>query len=369
MDVAPPERITAESDLPRTIQAHKALPVFGVLLLVIAGLASVNAYLEHVAREHRFQTGRERFLRAQALQSAGKNGEALEAFRSAYNRDPQNVEYQLGFVRALHRTGRVREARNSLEELLRRKPADGGANTEMARLLAAEGAWREAAWYYHRALYGQWNSTTDLRPLRFELADLLARHGQKQELLAELLLLGEPATSGAEAKHVGLLLLAAGDWPRAEELYRKQLEQNDSDPEVWAGLGRAQMGAGKYLAAERSLRRAGDSQEIRRDLELVSRVNALDPTLRRLGAVEKHRRAHELVSELAAALHACAPTNAEAAAVSQSLAEHANSRRAAEFTEADLDAADQLWTARNSICPGGAAIPREVAIVAGQLSK
>jgi tetratricopeptide (TPR) repeat protein len=351
------------------MQARKVLPVFGVLVVVIAGLGTVNTLLVHVAREHRYETGNELFRRAQSLTAEGRNAEALEAFRSAYNRDPQNVDFQLGFVRALRSTGRVREARNSLEDLLRKRPSEGAANTEMARLLAAEGNWRDAAWYYHRALYGQWRNTTDLRPLRFELADLLGANGAKQELLAELLLLGEPMANGTDAKHIGRLLLAAGDWPRAEELFRSELERASSDADLWAGLGQAQLGSGKYLAAERSFRRAGDSEEIRNDLALVSRVNALDPTLRRLGNTEKHRRTHQLATELLAALRGCAPQNPMVLTADAKLAEHAAARRPAEFAETDLDLVDQLWTARWEVCPPGAPIPKEASLLAAQISR
>jgi tetratricopeptide (TPR) repeat protein len=351
------------------MQARKVLPVFGVLALVIAGLGTVNTFLVHVAREHRYETGHELFLRAEALSGAGRDAEALEAFRSAYNRDPQNVEYHLGFVRALRRTGRIREARNSLDDLLRRRPAEGAANTEMARLLASEENWREAAWYYHRALYGQWRNAADLRPVRFELADLLAAHGAKQELLAELLLLGEPAVDTIEARHVGVLLLAAGDWGRAEELFRAQLERHPDDPELWAGLGRAQLGSGRYLAAERSFRKAGDADSIRQDLELVSTVNALDPTIRRLGLTEKHRRAHQLASELTRSLEGCAPDNTTVLAAKETLAQHTAGRRASEFIETDLDLVDQLWSTRWEICPPGAPVSKEAALLAAQISK
>jgi tetratricopeptide (TPR) repeat protein len=348
--------------------ARKVLPVFGVLVIIIAGMGIVNTLLVRVAREHRYETGHELFRRAQELRAAGRNSEALDAFRSAYNRDPANVEYQLGFIRALRGTGRVREARNSLGDLLRRKPAEGAANTEMARMLAAEGNWKDSAWYYHRALYGQWENSVDERRLRFELADLLAANGAKQELLAELLLLGEPADT-SDARHIGRLLLAASDWPRAEELFRSQLERNRSDPELWAGLGRAQIGSGKYLAAERSFRKAGDSEEIRNDLDLVTRVNALDPGLRRIGTTEKHRRAHQLASELVSALRRCAPQNPTVLTADGALSQHADARRPAEFVEPDLDLVDQLWTLRREICPSGAPIPKEAALLAAQISR
>jgi hypothetical protein len=134
-------------------------------------------------------------------------------------------------------------------------------------------------------------------------------------------------------------------------------------------LGRAQLASGRYLAAERSFRRAGDAAGVREELALVTRVNSLDPTLRRLGSVEKHRRAHELATRLVTALQACAPFDETLGKAAESLGQHAKSRRLADFTESDLDLVDDLWTARWTLCPAGAFVPREVSVLAEELAK
>jgi Flp pilus assembly protein TadD len=90
------------------------------------------------------------------------------------------------------------------------------------------------------------------------------------------------------------LQLAAGDWERAEQSYRSLVQANPADPALLIGLARAQSGMGKYLAAERTFRRAlnagSTDTAVVKELELLTSINQADPTLRGLESAEKHRR-------------------------------------------------------------------------------
>ena len=69
----------------------------------------------------------------------------------------------------------------------------GAPNLAMARVFAKEGQFDEAAFYYHRAIYGQWkqDAAANRVKVRFELANLLARRNR------------EAGTSGRTASATG----------------------------------------------------------------------------------------------------------------------------------------------------------------------
>jgi Flp pilus assembly protein TadD len=243
----------------------------------------------------------------------------------------------------------------------------------MARLLSRTEDWQQAAWYYHRALYGEWKGAPDLRPLRFELANMLARHKAREQLVAEVVLLDAETAEPPEAKDLAQLELAAGEWDRAERHYRKLLVSNPNDPHLLAGLARALFGSGRYIAAERSFRRAAGADAsdpaVQKELDLVARVNSLDPTLRRLAPSERHRRAHELVSMLLATLRKCSPESPLLTGSDQDLQDHQRNRNLSAIAEADLDLFEFLWAARDQVCRPGTKLPDTLELLAAQLTK
>ena len=349
------------------------IPVFAMVLAVSAAVAAVDLLLVRTAEQHKSETGTRVFARGVAARKDGESAAALELFRSAYNHNPRNPEYHLAFAQALHAAGRASEGRAALEELLTRYPAHGPANAEMARLLSISGDWEKSAWYYHRALYGEWEGSHDLRLLRFELADLLARHNAREQLISEIVLLDAQPALPAESRHLARLLLAAGEWSRAETRYRSLLRTHPNDAELLAGVARAQLGTGRYVAAERGLRRAVDTgatdQSVHRDLELVARVNAMDPTHRRLAPEEKHRRAHELASTVVTILQTCSPGRDVLADLRSDLENHARKRNWLALAEGDLDTFEQAWAAREQVCRENAEFPSSVQLLAAQLTK
>jgi tetratricopeptide (TPR) repeat protein len=342
-------------------------------LTLIAGIAVVDIWLAGLAGRHKVHVGQELFERGMAASKTGRQTEALELFRGAFNRNPTNREYHLAFARSLREHGRIEESKAVLGNLLEQSPTYGSANAEFARMLAREDDWQQASWYYHRALYGEWKGTADLRPLRFELADLLAQHDATEQLLAEVLMLEATGGRALNARHMAQLSLAAGDWSRAEREYQALLDENPDDPGLLVGLARARFGAGKYIAAQRSFERAlkfgANSDRVQRELQRAETVNQLDPTLRRLSAAEKHRRSHELVTLLLQPLAACTPESRQVVEGSAALASHQRVRNAFAASEADLELFEELWANRDSICKAGATYPKAVELLAEQLVK
>ncbi|MBC7789424.1 MAG: tetratricopeptide repeat protein, partial [Anaerolineae bacterium] len=228
----------------KTLDARRVVPVFFVTLLVTAAVVIIDLMLVDVARQHRSDAALQMFERGQSEMRQGNTAAALELFRSAHNQSTSNSEYHLAFARGLRANGLEREGQAAVERLLSQLPSHGGANAEMARILAHAGDWERAAWFYHRSLYGEWRGSPDLVSLRFELADLLAKHGADGELLAEVVLLETLSGPSLDRRHLAKLLLAAKAWTRAERQYQMLLRSSPAEAELLAGLARAQFGAG-----------------------------------------------------------------------------------------------------------------------------
>ena len=235
---------------------RKVAPVLVIALAVIIACAAMDVFLTRITQSRRAASARWAYSQGEQLSQAGRFASAIERFRSAYNQNPTNPAYQLALIAALRHAGEVDQAKLTLARLLEKAPADGAANIEMARILAHSNDWRNAAWYYHRGLYGQWRNPVDLVPLRFELADLLASRHATEDLLAELPLLDREVTDPSDQRHLGKLLIEAKSWTRAEQVYRALLRNSGCDAELWTSLGRSQIGAGDYRASQRSFDRA-----------------------------------------------------------------------------------------------------------------
>jgi Flp pilus assembly protein TadD len=348
---------------------RKVLPVLAAASFAIVVFSAADVLLTRVAAARRAANARWSYSEGERLSKSGHFSEAVNRFRSAVNQEPSNTEYQLALIAALRGAGQIDQAKLSVGGMLEKAPADGAANVEMARILANSGDWRTAAWYYRRALYGKWRSPVDITPLRFELADLLASHHATDDLSAELPLLDQQVANPDQQRHLGKLLLEAQSWKRAEELYDSLLRTAESDGALWAGLGRAQLGAGEYGAAERSLRKASEyspAADVKRDLELSTKVNQLDPTRRNLDPTERHRRAHEIASAVATALEGCAPGNPDAASAKAGLV-HKLHQKATDST--DLDIAEKLWREGQEVCGGRLPVSEAIRRVMGVVLK
>jgi Flp pilus assembly protein TadD len=250
-----PDEYRARSS--RSLPVRKVAPVLAAALAIIVLWAAIDVFLTRIAAARRSASAHWSYSQGEQLMHAGRFANAVDRFRSAYNQDPRNPNFQLALIAALRRAGDVDQAKLTVGRMLERSPADGAANVEMARILADSGDWRNAAWYYHRALYGQWRTPVSLVPLRFELADLLAAHHAMEDLEAELPLIDREVTEPSDQRHLGKLLLESRSWSRAEQIYRTLLRRSGCDAELWEDLGQAQLGAGDYRASQRSFDKAG----------------------------------------------------------------------------------------------------------------
>ena len=161
-----------------------ALTLVAILLLVIAdtALARIDRTATRLTAADEYRVG-ENLIRHNRLH------DAIEHLRTAASLDRERPVYTVALAQAVLAEGRPLDAEQMLIPLLERDARDGGANLAMARVLARQDRIEEAKSYYHRAIYGVWpgDAARSRAIARFELIDLLAQSGAREELLAELL--------------------------------------------------------------------------------------------------------------------------------------------------------------------------------------
>lgn len=339
------------------------------MIALMAGAAAYNRAFD----QERLQRAHEHYLLGRTLADYGYYDRAIDEFSDAliYQRD--NFDYRLGLSLALFHDKRYTEAEYQLLELRSQEPTDATANRLLARLAARAGRYSQAANFYRTAIYGRWPRNPEQNRLatRFELVDLLQRHGGPSQAVGEYLAIWqeEPHTN-ALARRVGLGLLDSGA-PR-EALGILSLIEDGNDAEVLEAIGRAHMQIGDYPLAYVYLQRAdrarpGDDS-LHDDIELIQRVLELDPRRRGLSSAERQRRSRAALERVYEYIGACAnplgaklqgPPEPQPQAVRDLLATAGERLRpgrrvtdVAADTEANLLLASNLWSLREQVCHG-----------------
>jgi tetratricopeptide (TPR) repeat protein len=323
-----------------------------IVLTIMVALYGVDEFLAAQEKSELDQEASSNFAAGQKLLKEGKPHRAVTNFARAHAIDRNNREYLLSLGSAQLMDGQFSAARATLGVALDDDSNDGRANLLMARLMAADGRFKDADSYYHRAIYGAWqlNRSNPAEKARLELANMLADHGSSHELLSELLLLdNEPAQDLATKKRIAALLLRSGSAQRAADAYRRLSREDRDDADIFVGLGQAEILAGNYPLAENAflnaLRRRLNDLHIQSQLEMVARLATLDPTLRRLSSAEKYRRSVAILDLVQDELDACIPYAKPAVPEKKTGSPISN-----EMAEARLDRAEKLWKQRNEAC-------------------
>jgi tetratricopeptide (TPR) repeat protein len=352
------------------------LRTFSLVAVAMAALFAADTFLAKTeAAESRIEAAR-LFALGQSLLDQGHNAEAVDRLKDALEIERGNREYQRILAQAQLAAGQAADAEATLTDVLLSDSTDGRANLAMGRVLVKEGRTREAISYYHRAVYGQWKDDAQKNRLkvRMELIDLLAQQNSKDELLAELLAAQDqmPGDVG-ERMRIGRLFLAAGSPGRAADVFRGVLKDQPVNTDAYAGLGDADFTRGDYRAAQ------GDFQSVLRlnptdqgaaeRLDLCNRVLALDPAVRGIGAAERFRRSRVLV-QMTLDAAACLGLNSPQELIDEGHQAIKQRVGAADYaaTEANLDLAGKLWTARLSGCSPAPDPQDPVGLVLGKVS-
>jgi tetratricopeptide (TPR) repeat protein len=335
----------------------------------MGALYGFDKFLAAQEQSELWQEAHDHYLDGQKLLHAGNAKAAVIAFARAHALERSDREYSLALATAQLADHDLTAASDNLTELLDTNSNEGRANLLMAQVLVAQNHLDDADAFYHRAIYGVWPASAQDQParVRLELARLLADHGRNRELLSELLLLQNiPAQAPATQKQIADLFLQAGSPARAIEAYRQLVHENPVDIDAYLGLGRAEILAGDYRAAETAvmsaLRRKPYDEQIQAELRRVVQLASLDPTVRHLTTAEKYRRSAAILTMVQNKLNACAQ-NAPPTTIS-------NSQKgtppvapqgpvSSETAEALLDHAEVLWKQRPPSCsvPAGDPLP------------
>lgn len=341
--------------------------LFRTLLLVFTASVCFIALDTVLANTERRETALEaaRLYRdGEQSMKEGKYADAAESFRNAIANARNNTDYPLALGEALLLEGKLDDAASTLTDLLKAAPMAGGANLAMARVLAKQDQFDAAAFYYHRAIYGQWKNDPAANQVRarFELTDLLARHNSKSDLLAELLLLQETAPFDAPTrKRLAALYMTAGSPARAAAVFQDLAHTDPGDADVSEGEADAAFASGDYAAAQKgyiaTLRLRPDDEKARRQLEMTDQVLNLDPMRKGLGQQERIERGiHilQVVSERAQQCPALAGSDLSVAATA-AIGHVAGAASRTDSVQENLDMAGKLWHSLQVNCPAAIA--------------
>jgi len=336
---------------------------FGLVFAAIGALFSVDTFLAKMERAETRTEAARLVDEGKRLMARGDYLHAIDRFKDALVTERSNREYARTLAEAQLQAGKSEDAEQTLTDLLQRDSTDGPANLLMARVLVKEERLGEAFSYYHRAIYGHWRQDAQANELRvrFELIDLLAARGAKEELLAELLPVQDLAPRDVKTRfRLGQLFLAAGSGNRAADVFRVIVREQPTNADARIGLADSEFATGDYRDARNDyqaalhLKPADDA--VRKRLELSTDVLARDPTIRGLGPNQRFRRSLMLLRQTLDEATNCLPQPPDPAAqalldsAAQALAERVPAIREAEAAESDVDLAEKLWQVRKKSC-------------------
>lgn len=352
--------------------------LFAGVMAAMVALALLMGFLNYFMRIQRTSRAHANFEKAQELVKSGRYDDAITHYRDALS-SSHNAEYRLALGETLVLAGNFAEAPIYLNEYLREKPSSGPANLALAQVAAQESRVEDAVAHYQRAIYGSWPADeVDSRfNARLELIGYLEKAGRQQQAKAELLSSAAaipPGNPGA-AKRVGRMLIDLGILKNAEDLYRDLAHHNPQDAEALQGLADAEFANAAYVDALNTYRHMlaidpANSTAAERAAE-CARILELFPAGRGLSAAERYARSRNLLSSTLDAVARCAGGDDKlpppmADAVRDAKTELARKRRPSSFSDAadaNMQLAEQLWSARLPTCAVDDALARALALV------
>lgn len=345
-----------------TSSGGSVLVTLGLVALAIVALSAVDTFLARTERQENHAEANGLAAAGRELMQQGKPAAAASQFKAALSIERENSQYWLALGQAQLAAGELKDAEATLTQLLARDSTDGPANLTLARVLVKEGRITDAVSAYHRAIYGHWDRDAEANrvSVRFELVNLLAQQGSKEDLLAELLPLLDVAPDDLEVRlHMGHLFLLAGSAVRAGEIFREVLRQHPQNADAYAGLGESEFSRGNYLTAHSDFQIASNlrpsDKQIAGRLELCWEVLALDPLRRGLPLEEQNRRSVKMLEMSLAAIRRCAAKVPDLDQdtvddAQQAIKSRVSPAHMSETVETNLDLAEQLWKIRQRLC-------------------
>jgi len=330
-------------------------------IVMIGTMLSLDLFLARVDRRESASHAASEYMAGVQLLQAGRAADAAERFGAAVAINRADVNYALALGEAQLDDGRATEAEATIKTLLDRAENDGAVNLTMAQVLEREGRLQEAKAYYHRAIFGRWgaDSLVRRRQARFELIDLLAKHGGGGELLAELLPFEEtPADSVALRRRLGDLFNLAGSPARAANMFRDVLRRDPTDVDAYAGMGEAALALGNFKSARadfsEALRLKPDEAQLARRLAVADSAESLDPTARVISLPERYARSRSLIVRTLSAVTACEAPSRLLDSIRVMVSRTPGKGTFESAADALTGRAAELWNARPSRCDSAA---------------
>jgi CIC family chloride channel protein len=354
------------ADLPPASPSLRRL--VGGLAVATTGVLLLVGGLGYYYREARVANGQQALAQGRQLLGQARVQEAIQEFRVALAATQSN-DARLMLGEALLRADRASEATVYFREVLRDDATNANANLGLARAAAKQGSSGDAVLYYNRAIVGTWpdEGARHRVEVRFELTDLLAATGARNQAIAQLLELEREAPQDAATSlRIGRRFLSLDAADQAAEVFSDLIKASPRNSEARAGLADAEFAKGDYASALASFREASrlgsPDETVKERIDLCSNILALDPSRPGLRASERHARSLKLVETALSRLERCAgdrltsglePPVLQAVETARSVL-RAKRRPASlgDATDQNVELAQQLWDTSQRACPG-----------------
>lgn len=288
--------------------------VLVLFLALLAGLFIVTAFLARQYHRTMHRLGDAWYAGGESSLKSGNAAAAIQDYRNALVYKPGDPTFEFHLAQALARDGREEQARAYFLTLLSASPGSGEVNLALARIAAKEDSPASAVRYYHNAIYGVWeeNPLAMRWQVRRELCQYLLGLGAVQEVQPDVMALAQEVSRGdyLRQKITADLLLRAGLWNRALEMYRSVLLADARDHDALAGAGQAAFHVGNYGAArsyfDRLPRARREAPDVAEMSSLSSLIEAMSPLLPGLPAAEQLTRAETVLEVAGARFEGCA---------------------------------------------------------------
>jgi tetratricopeptide (TPR) repeat protein len=291
MPAIKPQLTPVERHQVRSLIFRDSVALVSIFLITVC-LAVATYFLFNSYSDHRKELANRWFGRGQAAARARQPDIAIEDFRSALLYAPGQRQIEIALASALGSAGKLQEAIAYFNTLREAEPGNGEINLQLARLTARSGNQEQTKFYFHAAIYGNWEGDGYLqrRSARLELVRYLISQSNFEQARSELLVASGNAPSSdleMQSKIAGLLIDA--HYPAdALNLYRQILTQHPAYLDALEGAAATAYTVGDYASAYRYLSRAIASPENGRNsaqlqaeqeqLRRLSRIIILDPS-------------------------------------------------------------------------------------------
>jgi tetratricopeptide (TPR) repeat protein len=325
-----------------------------VLALAVTGAAS-SAY-----KRERTLLGGRHYARGLDMSKAGETANAVQEFRKALLFLPDDNGYRLSLATALLQDGRLDEAQAHLEQLADETPADPRIYLNLARIAVRRHNIGVAIQDYQRAVYEYWppEQIPVRRGARWELVNLLAANGRRNEAVGELIQLYASSPPDArEREKIGFTLLQYGGTSEAGRIFSELVRIYPQQPAARRGMAEVEFASGDYIAArhdfQRALRLDPNDHDSATQLALTNAVIDMDAGLPGISAAERRRVLKDL-SACPGGADFAQQVNAAQAMLSKRV-------RTSDDVNLQLQqAAQDLWKQREKAC--GAAVVQDQAV-------